>query len=229
MNRNRLFALALLTAGALPVQEASAALTQWTAASGGNGHWYEVVLYDPSMQTELLWANANTLANGGLRGHLATVTSKGEDDFVRALVDAFLTNAGITLAERRMFWLGASQPESAARSTTTTEPGDVAYGPAGGWEWVTGEPWVFTNWYTGGTTAQPANDLNWAHYLHYAGGAAPGTQATAWDDQVQSGQAGTPPRMFGYVREVPVPFTPALLAGGLLALAGFRRGRKVAA
>jgi choice-of-anchor C domain-containing protein len=58
----------------------AAEAVQWTAANGGNGHWYKYVP-DP-----LVWADARQAAlNEG--GYLATVTSLPENNFVQGLKD----------------------------------------------------------------------------------------------------------------------------------------------
>jgi len=86
-----------------------------------NGHQYVVVEFRG--QT---WDTANTDLSNQLSGfHLATITSQEEQDFVNNLV------AGLISGE---LWLGGFQDP-------ITE-----LDPAAGWTWVTGEPWVYTNW-----------------------------------------------------------------------------------
>ena len=76
------------------------------------GHWY--MLY----MTELSWHDAQS-ACAGLGGHLVTVTSREEHEFVLALVDGY---DGLP-------WIGLSDEAQEGR-----------------WEWVTGEPVTFTAW-----------------------------------------------------------------------------------
>jgi uncharacterized repeat protein (TIGR01451 family) len=82
----------------------------------GNGHYYQVV-GDPGVD----WATANALAEAatfeGLGGHLATITSAGENSFVTAL----LPSGG------NEYWLGGYQ-------VPPTQPIATA-----GWTWVNGE------------------------------------------------------------------------------------------
>jgi len=66
----------------------------------------------------------------GVHGHLATITSSAENAFIS-------TQLGTT----QFAWLGGEQP-----------PGSLE--PDGGWQWITGEPWVYTNWDIG----EPNND-----------------------------------------------------------------------
>jgi hypothetical protein len=82
------------------------------------------------------WEDAKTAAESrlfqGVNGHLATVTSQEENDFI-------VNNLGGPDAVRS-HWLGGFQL-----------PGSQE--PDGGWQWVTGEPFVFTNW----APAEPNN------------------------------------------------------------------------
>lgn len=93
-----------------------AAQTQWSE----NGHYYAVINQVTS------WQQAKVLAEGmvfmGVRGHLATITSEAENTFVT-------TKLGDTAGA----WLGGQQL-----------PGSLE--PAGGWQWITGEPWAYTKW-----------------------------------------------------------------------------------
>jgi hypothetical protein len=113
----------------LPRGAAAGPKTQWTAAQGGNGHSYQAV----RMPKPLVWEEANRLARE-MGGHLVTITSKAENDFVFRLVDddAYWYHG----YNWRGPWIGAVQP-----------PGIKE--PSAGWTWVTGEPFTYTNWDTG--------------------------------------------------------------------------------
>jgi hypothetical protein len=97
------------------------------------GNYYEAI----SVPNGLTWNDALNLAQSfsyiGVQGHLATVTSQAENDFI-------INNLGGPVALNR-YWLGGFQP-----------PGSPE--PAGGWRWVTGELWNYTNW-SGG---EPSNN-----------------------------------------------------------------------
>ena len=86
---------------------------QWRVEDGGNGHWYRRVDH------ALAWQAAK-LESEALGGHLVTVTSSAEWQFLKST---------LPVAE---CWAGASQAPS--------NPGYAE--PAGGWVWVTGEPFV---------------------------------------------------------------------------------------
>ncbi|MEL6712728.1 MAG: C-type lectin domain-containing protein [Planctomycetota bacterium] len=90
-----------------------------------NGHVYELV--SESLGWNDAQAAAQATLNGGVPGHLVTISDQAELDFI-------LNN----LAPSRP-WIGLSQNVS---SSSYSEPG-------GGWEWVTGEPFTFVNWSAG--------------------------------------------------------------------------------
>jgi hypothetical protein len=102
------------------VSIASADPVQWA----GNGHWYETV--EPS--GGLTCEEAGLAAQGrmwmGMPGHLATITSQEEQDFIATL----LGTANCWLA-------GYQDPTSGA--------------PADNWHWQTAETWSYTNWQPG--------------------------------------------------------------------------------
>ncbi len=110
------FLLALLVA--LPQVKATAAVVY----NSSNGHYYEMV------SANLNWDDAKAAAQArtylGTSGHLVTITSQAEEDFINS-------NFGGTF-----FWVGGVQA-----------PGSVE--PAGGFGWVTGEPFVYTDWNSG--------------------------------------------------------------------------------
>ena len=120
-----------------------AELVRWSAAEGGNDHFYQAVLIGEPIS----WADANRLAQS-LGGHLVTMTSQAEDDFVFRLIDdGKYWYRGVNL---RGPWIGAYQPEGSPE-------------PDGNWRWVTGEPFEYTNWDVG----QPNNSSGLEHYAAF--------------------------------------------------------------
>lgn len=89
----------------------------WSLADGGNDHVYELI----QSPGQISWTDARdaAMARGG---YLATITSSAENAIV----------AGIGNSSLR--WIGGFQPPGSAE-------------PAGGWSWVTGEPFNYTHWY----------------------------------------------------------------------------------
>ncbi len=92
----------------------------------GNGHYYELV------ETPVTWHDAEYLAEQRMHmnrpGHLATITSQEENDFVFWFVVG--GNQDTPLGDP---WLGGYQ-------NSDQSP------PADNWFWVTDEAWEFTNW-----------------------------------------------------------------------------------
>jgi hypothetical protein len=112
----------------------------------GNGHRYDALLFDRPMS----WDEAR-MAAWEAGGHLVTITSSEEDDFVQKLVQG---RSGFFI-EARGPWIGAYQP--------TPGVGE----PAGGWAWLTKEPWSYTNWNLG----EPNNAGDAENYAQlYSGG-----------------------------------------------------------
>ena len=189
-----------------------------------NGHFYEIIEPGP-----INWTDARDAA-ATRGGYLATLTSADENTFVWDLLTDY--NAALSRSSpfNRWFWLGGYQPAG------STEP-------AGGWTWVTGEAWSYTNWsplvLTSGdcTNGSPAGiSAPWnncqnpargpADYLHYFQN-QPTDAAALWGDVELQIAVGTN-RMLGYVVEydtnpAPIPATAALMAIGLLGLALRRR------
>jgi Thrombospondin type 3 repeat/Lectin C-type domain len=121
----------------------------------GNGHYYLVVNQTTNWQQARLLAESMLFM--GVPGHLATITSAEENTFVT-------TQLGPTAGA----WLGGEQPPGSAE-------------PGGGWRWITGEPWVYTNWdsgepnnaYGGGWGSSNDSSEEVLHYHH---------NGTRWND-----------------------------------------------
>lgn len=181
-----------------------------------NGHYYEFV---PAV---INWNSAKIAASElsyqGLQGHLATITSVEENQFVLDIIRGKGTGA---------VWLGGYQP-----------PGSTE--PAGGWTWITGETWEYTNW----NIEEPSNHgpfgYNEDSLMMYGPHEAQPTVEGKWNDEYSDEPNGYP-ATFGYVVEydsltpipppptiIPEPGTMAMMAPALLGFAGiaFRRMRK---
>lgn len=127
---------------------------QWSVSEGGNGHFYEVV----AVPEGLTWPQANSAA--GLRGgYLATITSPEENDFVFNQI-----NYTVYWNESRGPWIGGYQADGSVE-------------PDGGWQWISGEPFVYTNWSPG----QPNNSNGHEKCLHFGWGET--TVCSTWNDQ----------------------------------------------
>ena len=100
---------------------------QWREEDGGNGHWYGLML------TAQSWDEARNQAQSfrynGKFGHLATVTSEAENDFIVNNVITEETEVADVNFSCARYWLGG-----------------IAFG---NFEWITGEPFEYTNWAEG--------------------------------------------------------------------------------
>ncbi|MGQ9541096.1 MAG: lectin-like protein [Armatimonadota bacterium] len=150
----------------------------------GNGHLYQV--YGGSSTWGEAAAFASTVSVPGFyNGYLATVHSAAENNVITGL---------LTLPA----WLGGYQP-----------PGEL--NPNANWQWVTGEPWTYTNWYPG----QPNDYLgpgSEQYLVIYTNG--------SWHDYPE----GTRPSFVVELNPVPDPASIAGLGVGVAGL--FLRRRK---
>ena len=180
--------LCILPAAGVLAANSPAQPVHWSPGAGGNGHWYEAV-GEPS---GINWSGANAGAIGA-GGHLATIASAAENGFCFSLVDApqywnpnsFNSNIGP--------WLGGFQTPGSGE-------------PAGGWSWVTGEPWTFTAWAAG----EPSNSGGTENTLHFFYHPAP-TRSSNWNDITDTVSA-----VLGYLIEYEFTLEPIVpgAAGG---------------
>jgi hypothetical protein len=150
----------LFSSTLLAPQSAFAVPIEWDVASGGNGHFYEVI----AAPTGISWDDAQ-LAAVTAGGYLATITSAEENTFVYGLVSGdpslwIVDGANNTLGP----WLGGIQA-----------PGSPE--PADGFEWVTGEPFIYSNFLPG----QPDNAFDNEEAIDFFG-FGPNNYTPGWND-----------------------------------------------
>ena len=143
---------------------------QWPVAEGGNDHWYEAILIG---EEGIRWDDAQAEAlDMGPGWHLATSTSAAENEFIYGLI-----------SDAPEFW------EPWGGHGAGPWLGAYLVGPGiGDYEWVTGEPFVYTHW----GLAQPAGD---GDRLSLMGVAEP-LGGPDWNDV-----SGTTLRIRGFIAE----------------------------
>lgn len=183
MTRTIVWALCLLvtaigTCGATPVE--------WSVDQGGNGHWYEAVLVSEG----ITWADSKVAAEQA-GGYLATIANDAENNFVFSLI-----------MDRPEFWQQVGPWVNGPWLGGYQDRNDPSYSePIGGWKWVTGETWSYTNWMSGEPSGTDQD------YLHFCGY---GEISQTWDDAGAS-YVFQPYR--GYIVEVgPVPEPASIIA-----------------
>jgi hypothetical protein len=128
-----------------------------------NGHSYVVVTRDAG----LTWSESAAAAEQA-GGHLVTIHSAVEDDFVWAL----MSDAGAVYRSGDIYlgpWLGGHQMADAA--------------PTDGWSWISGEPWSFTRWAPQEPNDDDPNDERCLHVYSYL--APRSTWSDGWCEQAR--------------------------------------------
>ena len=119
----------------LAVSMAGTATAQPWVTWPGNGHQYAVI----SAPQGISWTDAAAGAQA-LGGTLATITSADENQFVFSLIDDAPYWRGHLSFTGTAFnigpWIGGFQPDGSPE-------------PNGGWQWTTGEPFVYSAWFIG--------------------------------------------------------------------------------
>lgn len=187
MRLNRIIQGSLLAAGIF-ASHTHAGILQWRVEDGGNGHWYEAV----TEYTSISWTAARDAA-AARGGHLATLTSASENAWVFSNV---ASDPSIWFGDG--VWLGGYQDLSASDYSE----------PTGGWRWITGETWSFTNW----AQAEPNNgNGSGQHFLQLWDR---GQITDKWDDHWVNGTSASRSYLVEYA--VPAPSALVLLLGPVL-------------
>jgi len=156
--------LPLLAITAATPAPAQTGWTQWTTGTGANNHWY-LAVYVPG---RINWADARSKAQA-LGGDLATITSAAENTFVYALInDPIFWDLLPNPTRVRGPWIGGFQPVGSPE-------------PAASWTWVSGEPWVHSNWAPG--EPNQAQGFEEDHLHFYADGTV---RQPTWNDLRQN-------------------------------------------
>lgn len=147
----------------------------------GTGHYYEVI----ADFSGLSWTEARAAAESqiwqGEHGYLACITSEAENLFVFDLTlvsGIWYTSTVWEIGP----WLGGYQLPGSGE-------------PDEGWSWISGEPWIYSNWFQGQPDNNGWNGEN-ENCLGYWGHA--GTPAPTWNDYTDDRPVGP---VYGYVVE----------------------------
>ncbi len=111
----------------------AATSTIWSPADGGNGHGYEAIIVPGGIS----WDDARAAAEAQ-GGHLVTITSQAENDFVFSLIDEaqFWQRLNVLGLQANGPWIGLFKTDSSLAA-------------ADGWQWVTGEDFAYSNFAAG--------------------------------------------------------------------------------
>ncbi len=169
------------------------ASVQWEVADGGNGHFYEAFTVLPGTDWNDISAAVEAMGGGW---HLATITSAEENSFIFDLVSG-----------KPEFWFCCT-------AGTINGPYLGAKRGTSGFEWVTGEPFSYTNWASREPFGNGQNIAFWG---------PSGAENSLWNDI-------GPIRgdIISYVAEtsVPIPAAIWLFGSSLLGLIGISRRTK---
>lgn len=122
MGHKRLFLVTSVIGVGIATQAANGQFARWS----DNGHWYEAV----DNEGPICWTEARDAAEAR-GGYLVTITSQAENEFICSRIIDNLPPQDPEVSKD--LWLGGFQPPGTGE-------------PDGGWEWVTGEGWNYTNW-----------------------------------------------------------------------------------
>lgn len=178
---------ALVAAFAGHISWSPAALIPWA----GNGHCYEYVPA-PGITWGDALADAVSRTHLGAQGYLATVTSQAENDF---LAGAYASEPIVEA------WLGGLQSVTGGDATRSLEDE--------GWQWISGEPWVYTNW----APNEPNDDgQDEVHLMIWGEGVGLPERRWKWNDD---GANSDPRWKSGFIVEYDVPEPTTLMLAGL--------------
>ncbi len=199
---------------------------QWTTTSGGNGHWYEVVLFpDDVTEAEIAlaieamgepyavigengigWWEAGVVAQSR-RGYLASIQSQAENEFIFSLIN------------NPVYWNSGTGPWFGGIQDIYSED---YYEPDGAWVWsnellsptipfnsTTYESMAYTNWYG----LEPNNGGGYENVAHFCTEGTSLDPSPYWNDRASN----IPCSSFVIEYNVPEPATIFLVSlGGLI-------------
>jgi hypothetical protein len=150
---------------------------QWRSAEGGNSHYYAMTPFATN------WTAAEALAVSW-GGTLATITSSNEQNFIN---DTFLTR-GFTY---RPVWIGLFDPAPKGTFSWALRgiEQQMGFGPKARFQWVTGEPFAYSNWKAGEPNNSPPGEYYVAINWEYSDFPSRGLKGD-WNDTPLNGTTG---------------------------------------
>ncbi len=173
----------LLIALAASTVSVAAHAATWTNPL--TGHSYQSI----SHGSAITWTQAKVAAET-LGGYLVTIT----DAFEQSLVYSMIANDAtmwLPVAATHGPWIGLFQASGSPE-------------PSGGWQWVTGEAYSYTNWLPGEPNNEPTNSLGNEAFGHFHGNWGP--SSPYWNDTAHNGYPNAP--VASYIVEIDPPPPP---------------------
>jgi hypothetical protein len=193
----RWFAIAALLTGTRP--GGAQTWIQWRSTAGGNNHFYALT---PSATN---WTAAQSLAVSW-GGTLATITSSNEQNFINT---TFL----IGKFEHLPLWIGLVDPapEGTLIWRLRRAMEQIGFHTGGRFEWVTDEPFSYSNWKPGEPNNAPPGENYVAINWEYSDDPPRGVKGD-WNDTPLDGTSGyggkTDGPYFGLVERETDPSQP---------------------
>jgi hypothetical protein len=185
---------------------------QWTLSSGGDGNYYEIVV----QSSPISWTTARDAAE-----------SRTFMDHTGVLASAFYQRKDLFIRQLALSTPGAFPPVSGGNSGPWLGgiqlPGSPE--PAGGFTWINGDPWSYTNWFRGepnnGAGDVPHEE---AVQLFYQG--AMDVSNVQWNDLSSGDDTFWPVHAYVVEYRIPAPSGAAPLALGAIVCAVRRMRRR---
>lgn len=215
--------LPLLVAGSALASITTTGPFEWKVSDGGNGHFYELVMPDKPDDSangysadSFTWEEARVAAESsvhlGSAGHLVSVTSAGENEFLRSqFASLIFETPGVNAGPHDIAyaWIGLFAPT-----------------PTANLEWTTGESVSYTNWAPSEPNFYGQDLWQYTHYWNRDFGNGP---SWTWNNERNEGYSVFENNRYGYIAEYdsplsPVPEPAAVFVWSLLGLCGIGCG-----
>ena len=125
--------------------------TVYPIMNPANEHYYEAVAVSGGID----WFDARVAAGlrtfEGIHGHLATITSVQEDNFIARMFPQAVADKADVNDSTVAYWLGGFQPPNSDE-------------PDKDWQWITDEPFVYTNWHPSEPNQYQGHEEDCLHY-----------------------------------------------------------------